>query len=341
MLCPSCHIVRPENTAPCPQCFAPSPLVGGQGGGDYASFSPATWGEPMTSNSNGQWDNPVPPNGFQAHDNSLWAQVMAPQSMQGIQTQGAQNVSQNEQQATMLPVPYAGGQLPFPVMMSPDLTTIQLAENGGTGGALVPAPPNEEGTIYVPPMYTKPRPIIPRYRIISGFISFFVVIGLLCGGTAYYAKVTGRLTFLRQLYDPHFANIQSSQATPLPDPSAVATFGPAHSIINSATTASSIEPTTSEPRNPTNKFQVGDTIYVTYSVHAPKAGVVTFKWYMGNLIYVTKPFNIPYAKNGVSAYTTEIYARPAEGMVELYWNGQLAIQLHFVVEPNPNATNGL
>lgn len=299
----------------------------------------------MAPASNGQWSNPAPSPSFQAHDNSLWAQVMAPQSMQGLQGQGAQNVNQNEQQATMLPVPYAGGQQPFPVMMSPNLTTIQLGDaaraEGGSGGALVPAPPNEEGTIYVPPMYTKPRPVIPRYRVISGFISFIVVIGLLCGGTVYYAKVTGRLSFLRQLYDPHFANIQSSLTTPLPDPTAAATFGPAHSIINSATTASSIETGTNEPRNPTDKFQVGDTIYVTYSVHAPTAGVVTFKWYMNKLLYLTKPFNIPFAKNGSSAYTTEIYAQPAEGMVELYWNGKLAIQLYFVVEPNPNATNGL
>lgn len=291
---------------------------------------------------NGQWDNQAPPTAFQARDNSLWAQVMAPQSMQGLQGQ-TQGANQNEQQATMLPVPYAAGQQLFPTIMSPDLTTIQLGGEGGTGGVLVPAPtqPSEEGTIYVPPMYTKPRAIIPRYRIISGFISFIVVIGLLCGGTLYYAKATGRLSFLRQLYDPHFANIQSTLVTPLPDPSAAATFGPDHSIINSATTASSIEPGTYQPRTPTNKFQVGDTIYVTYSVHAPTAGVVTFKWYMNKLLYVTKPFNISFEKNGVSAYTTEIYAQPAEGMVELYWNGKLAIQLYFVVEPNPNATNGL
>jgi hypothetical protein len=307
----------------------------------------------MTSTSNTQWDNSVPPGSFQAYDNSLWAQVMDPQAMQGIQGQapgardvyGPQSAKQNEQQAMLLPVPYAGGQQPFPIMMSPSLPTIQFGDAGGTGGgiggALVPAQPNAEGTIYVPPMYTKPRPVTPRYRIISGFISFIVVIGMLCGGTAYYAKATGRLSFLRQLYDPHFANIQSSLATPLPDPSAVATYGPAHSIINSATTASSIESATSEPRNPTNKFQVGETIYVTYSVHAPAAGVVTFKWYMNNLPYVTKPFNIPFAKNGVSAYTTEIYSRPAEGLVELYWNGKLAIQLYFVVEPNPNGSNGL
>ena len=297
----------------------------------------------MTPNSSGQWNKPTPAGSFQAHDNSLWAQVMASQSMQGVQSQGAQDANQVDQQATMLPVPYATGQQPFPAIVSPNLTAIQVGDADGTqaGGALVPAQPNEEGTLYVPPMYTKPRAIIPRYRIISGFISFIVVIGLLCGGATYYAKVTGKLSFLRQLYDPHFANIQSSSATPLPDPTTTAVYGPAHSIINSATTASSIETGTNEPRNPTNTFQVGETIYVTYSVHAPTAGVVTFKWYMNKLPYLTKPFTIPYAKNGSSAYTTEIYAQPAEGMVELYWNGKLAIQLYFVVEPNPNASNGL
>ncbi len=60
------------------------------------------------------------------------------------------------------------------------------------------------------------------------------------------------------------------------------------------------------------------------------------KWYTNGLLYQNSPPQaIALQKNGnsVSSYTAIIYARPAEGMVELYWNKQLAIRLYFVVEP--------
>lgn len=229
-----------------------------------------------------------------------------------------------------------GQQLAIPMVQAPGFPTIYT---GKGDNALVPAAPAEDTPIRIPPLYTKPRPIIPRYRVISGFISFFVVIGLLCGGGIYVAKATGRLNFLQQIFNPQFQNVQLSPVTQLPVPDAPAMLGPAATIITSATTASSISTSNSQPRIATNKFTVGNLIYVTYSIHATTKGAVTLKWYTNGLLYQTSPPQpIPPQKNGtsVSSYTAIIYSRPAEGMVELYWNGTLAIRLSFVVEPMPN-----
>ena len=79
-------------------------------------------------------------------------------------------------------------------------------------------------------------------------------------------------------------------------------------------------------------LKVGDTIYLTYSVHPKAPGTVTVKWYTNNNLYEeSKP--IPVA-DAVSGYVPIQYSQAAEGMVELYWNDQLAMRLYFVVEPN-------
>ncbi len=261
-----------------------------------------------------------------AYSNSLWAQVMAPQE-QPLQLQ-----PQPQQVSTQL-APYMGQQSVLPTVRPPEFPSIYTGENQN---ALVPAVPGEDvpAPIHIPPLYTKPRPIIPRYRIISGFISFIVVIGLLCGGSIYIAKATGHLNFLQQIFNPQFQNLPASPQAQLPVPTNPAVLGPASGIITSATTASSIN--NGQPRIATNKFTVGSLIYVTYSIHAKTAGTVTLKWYTNGLLYQNSPPQaIALQKNGnsVSSYTAIIYARPAEGMVELYWNKQLAIRLYFVVEP--------
>jgi hypothetical protein len=246
---------------------------------------------------------------------------MAPQGAQG-----------NGQPApgSALPVPYTGGQQPVPYMMGQDsaISTIQL------GGAMIPAQPAADGPIYVPPMYTKPRAIIPRYRIISGLISFIVVIGLLCAGGIYYAKASGKLTFLRQMVNPQYQNIKPSPTVLLPTPTVNTIPGPASNIINSVATASTIDPNSGYPKNATNTFTVNQKIYLTYSVHSNTAGYVTVKWFTGGNIYFTsKKMAVPQAKNGVNGNADEVFATPVEGMVEIFWNDQLAAQLYFVVEP--------
>ena len=134
MLCPSCNTFRPANNGACPQCNAPSPMMGGQNGGGFAQSSGSYWGGPMTSSSSGEWNNSVSPGSSQAYDNSLWAQVMAPQTGQG---QG------NGQPGSALPVPYTGGYQPVPYTMGAGsaISTIQL------GGAMIPAQPATDSPI--------------------------------------------------------------------------------------------------------------------------------------------------------------------------------------------------
>lgn len=255
---------------------------------------------------------------------------------QGLTLPSTNGVSLLESESTSrLPVPYTGQQL-VPLTHTGDFPTIhtEVHEN-----ALAPATPDEHEIIHVPPMYVKPRPFIPRYRIISGLISFFVVIGLLCGGSIYYAQATGRLGFLQQLVNPQFQNLQGSPVTQLPTPTLQAQYSQKATPITSATTASSIDTANSQPKIPTNKFIVGKPIYVTFTVHSNQGGTVSFKWYTNGLFfYSSRPESIPAEQNGssVSDSTAVIYSRPAEGSVELYWNGTFAVRLYFVVEPDPN-----
>lgn len=327
MFCPSCNSFRPANNGPCPHCNAPSPLVGDQRGNGFAQPSGSAWGGPLTPSSSGEWNTGVAPGSSQGHDNSLWAQVMAPQFAQG-QAGGQPTFGSN------LPVPYTGGQQPVPYMVGADsaIAPIQL------GGAMVPAPPSTDMPIYVPPMYTKPRAIIPRYRIISGLISFVVVIGLLCAGGIYYAKATGKLDFLQQMISSKYQSMPPSPVAQLPTPTAATVHGPASNIINSVATASTIDPNSGYPKTATNRFNVNQKVYLTYSVHSNKAGNITVKWYTNNHLYFTsmQQATPPKGSNGFNGNTDEIFAIPLQGMVEIYWNDQLAAQLYFVVEPITN-----
>lgn len=299
MLCPFCNAFRPATTEPCPQCKAPSPLVMNMGSGYQGPPAPATWGGPT---------NQAPQDPFQreAYDNTPWGQGMVPQGALGP-------VQQNP--PSMLPVPYQGVPQPVP-------------QNLPASGSLAPA----DGSIYVPPMYTKPRAIIPRYRAISGLISVLVVFALLCAGTTYYAKATGKLSFLHQIIgDARPANVKPTPTMILPPPQTANQLGPAATIITSAATASKIDPGTAQPLTETTQFKVSDTIYLTYSVHPKAPGTVTVMWYTnGNLYEKSKP--IPVA-DAVSGYVPIQFSQAAEGVVELYWNDQLAMRLFFVVEP--------
>ena len=324
MLCPTCHTFRPDTYGPCPQCNAPSPFMEEQRGTGFAQSSGSYWRGPATPSSSGEWKNDVPPDSSQQYDNSLWAQVMAPQFAQG-QTGGQPAAG------SALPVPYTGGQQPVPYGMGVDsaFPTIQV------GGPMLPAQSSMDGPIYVPPMYTKPRAIIPRYRIISGLISFIVVMGLLCGGGIYYAKATGKLTFLRQMICPRYQSMPPSPQALLPTPAANTVAGPASNVINSVATASTIDPNSGYPKKATNIFNVNEKVYLTYSVHSNKAGVITVKWYTnGNIYFISQQkATPPKGGNGFNGNTDEIFAVSLQGMVEIYWNDRLAARLYFVVEP--------
>src|SRR5947207_11750675 len=164
MLCTFCNTARLANEAPCPQCGAPSPLIAGANG-TYRNL-----------------EAPMPPP-------MMWGST--PSQFSNVQ------VSNQVQQQSTLPVPYQPQQA-LSTMPPGTLTT------GMEGTALLPIPtqnlsdlvaalPEEAGVIYVPPMYTKPRPLIPRYRVISGLLSVLIVTFLLCVGTGYYVKASGKL----------------------------------------------------------------------------------------------------------------------------------------------------
>jgi hypothetical protein len=272
--------------------------------------------------------SPVGPQG-ETYDNSLWAQVMAAQAF-------PTDSPVNGQQPSLLPVPYQpqqAGIAPQSLMtMPPGFPTMQV---GGDGGALIPAPSSTEPAVHILPMYTKPRPIIPRYRAISGLLSVLIVFGLLCAGAGYYAKVTGKLAFLHQLYgDARQTNINANPVGQLPVPSTKPQAGPAFNIIPSATTASRFDTEHAVALDHTNQFKVNQIIYLTYSVHPRSPGSVMFKWYTNSAFYLASdPVAVPGTKGQYTGYVKIQFSQPIEGKVEIYWNNQVAVTLLFVVEP--------
>lgn len=103
---------------------------------------------------------------------------------------------------------------------------------------------------------------------------------------------------------------------------------------------------------PSDHFQVGQQFWLFFLVDATHAGTVSVRWYADGLLYHTSERAIPAfpqtfpvgtplptpARNapvqisGPSESNFGItYGRPAHGKVELYWNGQLALTLYFVV----------
>jgi hypothetical protein len=312
MLCTFCNTARLANEAPCPRCGAPSPLLNNAQGG-FGGSNPlaATWASPSALLSQ------MPPNG-------QVQQASAPPFEAQPQTE--------QQPISLLPVPYQPQQALFPLQPGSNMAAnglIPLPEQNIH--ALLPALPNEGEMVYVPPMYTKPRPIIPRYRAISGLLSVLIVGILLCTGAGYYAKASGKLRALSQFTG--FAPPTSLKPTPtqtLPDAPTAQVTGPAYNIINSATTTASINSQGVATKTDT-VFKPNQPIYLTYSVHpTKKPGVVTVKWYTNGAFYQASPPTPPIS-SPMAGRARAAYAQPAQGMVELYWNDQFALRLFFVV----------
>jgi hypothetical protein len=192
--------------------------------------------------------------------------------------------------------------------------------------------PEEYSITYIPPLYTNPRPIIPRYRIISGFLSMLIMGILLCTGADYYAKVSGQLDYLSRAYGSRPPNLLPAPTPPLPDPQGKVDHGPAYLIIPSASMTTHLD--TKDPffvPNPETIFKSDQIFYLIYSVHPPAQGTVTIKWYTDNMLYYSSPkVTIP-SGHDVTGKASMQYAKAAEGKVELYWNDQLALTLYFVV----------
>ncbi|HET8911049.1 MAG TPA: hypothetical protein VFN23_06280, partial [Ktedonobacteraceae bacterium] len=129
------------------------------------------WGDQGPQNSFSPPDMPPLDPNNQWNQNDQWEQAQQQSPFETPQ----ENTSADPNAGSLLPVPYQEKQ-------SQNLMVMTQTPMG-TNGALVPYEPMpNEGPMYVPPMYTKPRPIIPRYRAVSGLISFIVVTILLCSG---------------------------------------------------------------------------------------------------------------------------------------------------------------
>ncbi|MDQ2714283.1 MAG: hypothetical protein M3Z08_05190 [Chloroflexota bacterium] len=343
MLCTYCNTQRPANTAPCPRCGAPSPLVSRPTNENGASSSTGWPGSAGALPPGGpSWNVQSLTGTQQQNDAPLWAQVMAPELMQPQQPFPQQPFPGQEQSPSSLPVPYQQPQPPpmQSLMVMPPNAGMMPMPSQGTS-ALVPVIPGEEGaSVYIPPMYTKPRSIIPRYRAISGLLSVLIVFTLLCSATAYYAKANGKLSFLHQLIGDRSPASQPMQpGATLPDPRPEEN-GPAYTshIIPSATTASKIDTTTAIPLQATRVFTPGEIIYLTYSVHTTTPGTVNIKWYTNNILYKPQviPVNPDAQHSTFNGYLTMQFPQTLEGKVELYWNDgktadQLAWRIYFVV----------
>ena len=204
---------------------------------------------------------------------------------------------------------------------------------------LLPALPDSgEAPVYIAPMYTKPRPIIPRYRAISGLISVLVIFSVVCGVTGYFAWHQPFVQKFLGTYTP--PKINAAQST-LQVPSVQITPGPAQSIIPSAALGTSIDPASNQVPVFVNQFTVNQTFYLSCSVNATKAGMVLTKWFTDGNLYLTFPSKQVAANTSQTAAFPITYRLPAEGRVEVYWtdvnggNPELAMTLLFVVEPAP------
>lgn len=347
MLCSYCKAPRIANEEPCPNCGALLPLPKAPVGNIWGRTS-VTGSAAAGSNRSGT-SRKTPPN-FQrrnsgtasrtqqlsfpdaGHSSNSDHRIPKPSfethntiSAQAQPVQPAETQSTDRRQA-LLPVPYqempsATRQTTMSLQLIPD----QAVEH------LLPAIPE---IVHVPPIYTEPRPITPKYQVISSLVSLIIVVLFLCGGSAYYANATGKLAFLHKILgDARPPNIRASQTTKLPDAPDKVDIGPAYNIIPSAATALRIDPKTNFVIEPVKAFSPGQTFYLTFSVISPNNdGRVYTKWYTNNQHFTTvQSKEMMKAHSNQSGSISITYPQSAQGSVELYWNDQLAQRLYFVV----------
>ncbi len=243
---------------------------------------------------------------------------------------------QAPQSPSLLPALYQGGEMAMPERRT--TTTLQLLPDQ-MAEQLLPALPEQpaEELTYVPPMYTTPRPLIPKYRVISGLLSVIIVALLLCGGAGYYAQASGKLTAVQSFFTGTNTppNLKPSPAAKIPDPPNMVDYGPAVNVITSATLTSRLDPTGKIAVTSENLFRPKQAFYITFTIQKQdQDGTITMQWYTNKLPFTPVSKQIKktdfngQALNGVFK---QEYDQPAEGIVELYWNNQLAQRLYFAV----------
>jgi hypothetical protein len=298
----------------------------------WASFAPAPPDNAWQSPPQASFAAPeAPPQWGQVAQSPFPQQDAQPQQYSPVwgapEQQGQEDAAQS-----MLPVPYQGQNglqlnqpqdASLPMLMQPPTTLAELA------------PSLPESSVYVPPTFTKPRPLIPRYRIVSGLLSLLIVTLAACGGLAYFAKTNSTInTLARTFTGAPPSQAMSPTGANLPDPKVDPDRGPAFNTIPVAATSSRVDQKTNTPLQPTQTFAANQIIYLTFTLPNPQNGTVTTKWYMNNEFFLAGPrIQSQQSDQARNILIQEAYATPAEGSVEIYWNGQLAQRLFFVVRP--------
>src|SRR5437764_9212674 len=141
MLCPSCNTFRPTNNGPCPPCKMPAPLAGEPGGQLQVPHPATSWGGPITPASSNEWDNQMSQGSYQGgmHDNTLWGQVMASQSLPGAIQQ---------QYLSMLPTQYQGGIEVPQQTLKVTSSNLSIIHTENTNATMMPALPGAETPIH-------------------------------------------------------------------------------------------------------------------------------------------------------------------------------------------------
>lgn len=343
MFCTNCKQARVENETPCPYCGAPSPLLQLSGVGQWGTNSSAggqtmsSFGLRKTLQMN-SWGGPVANEMSPQAADAGWGQASIDQPTQQqsplSQSTSAWPDNGTERAPTsqaLLPVVY---QEPQANDIRQSTVALQLIPQNAIEH-LLPEIVEVPDPLYVPPLYTNPRPLIPRYRIISGSLSVLIIALLLCGGVGYYAQSSGILgSVVRMFTNQSPPSVQVPSAQRLPDPPDKIDTGDALAIIPSGTTTLRIDGN-NLPVETDKVFTVNQPFYVTYTVQPPSGeqGQVSVKWYMNGKLYsvVTSALiNDGKVHNGSQQMQ---YLVPAEGSVEIYWNDRFAQRFYFVVQP--------
>ena len=294
---------------------------------------------PQWSQSSGQLNNSAPawPQSSSSFDNAApaWqqpnsAELPMPTWQQSTYNTPSQELPQLQNNQAQALVPYQNNNMPGE--SGTQTLSLQLIQEHAISHLI--QQPDVTPMLYVPPTFTEPRPLIPRYRIISGFLSVLIVMLLLCSAAGYFAKTSGMLDSVGRMFGGAPPNEQQvTIAQKLPDPPNTIDQGPAYNIIPSATTASNIDTKNNVAEQRVQIFQPGHVFYITYSVQAPgNDGTVSVKWYTNKNLYRVEKLEPPVKANEIkNGYASMQYTQPAEGMVELYWNNQLAQRQYFVV----------
>ena len=385
MFCTYCKAARPDTEVPCPNCGAPSPLLGSQnsswGAGGAGNPGAMSWGNTAAPGAPGtsfrdQWEQQQVPqpsfdNAFAANKSSWqppsgqlgsaqpWqqpsGQLGAAQSWQqqdfdqvpmpswqqpseqlspsqSWQQTGAQDQQKSGPQS-LLPVPYEGGTALEPVGRQSTIS-LQLVPEQAISHLLPAEPLPVPDIVHVAPMYTKPRPIIPKRRIINGLLSVIIVTLLLCSGAGYYAKASGIWDSAVRMYtgEAPLNNVTQPNVT-IPDPPD-AKPGPAQQFIPSVATATRLDEN-KQVVEKQNIFTPGQKFYLAFSVQPAQGqtGTVIAKWYTNDHFYtVSTPQPVKYDPTKTYYIVMDMRIdQPASGRVELYWNGQLAQTYYFAV----------